>query len=526
MPSSERPDLPEPLTQGVRTEPEASEADAAGRVTPEAIPLPVAIVRRHDGRILSANELLGLMLGLPPPQLRHHALQDFFVHPADRATLLETFLKEPGRIREEVCAKTEGGHLLWVELSLKPLSFQGEDAALITFHDVTEQKSHEQELHQLKKMDVVGRLTSGIAHDFNNLLTVIVGWSDIALNLLNRADPLYKHLDEVKKAADRAGALTQQLLSFSRRHEKRPQVLDLNRIVAAMDTMLQRLIGEDVHLDTVLDPEPVHVKADPSQMEQVVMNLVVNARDAMPQGGTLSMKTTRTEIAGTHVHGQAIQPGSYVLLTVTDTGCGMDAETQARIFEPFYTTKGPGKGTGLGLSTVSGIVKELGGLVAVQSERGLGSTFRIYFPQADTAPRAADAAAPPTPPRRGTETILLVEDDPGIRLLIREMLQLSGYTVLEARHGIEAWVIGKHHAGPIHLLITDVVMPQMSGRALADRLTSVRPDMHVLYISGYADDAVFHHGVVDLGQDFLQKPFDPHRLAQKVRDLLDAGPIG
>ncbi|MBM4134725.1 MAG: response regulator [Nitrospira sp.] len=526
MPSSERPDISGPFTQGLRTEPEESDVDTACRVTPEAIPLPVAIVRRRDGCILFANELLGLMLGLPPLQLLNRALQDFFVHPADRSTILETFRKEQFRIRYEGCAKTEGGTLLWVELSLKHLSFLEEDAALITFYDITEQKSLDQELHQLKKMDVVGRLTSGIAHDFNNLLTVIVGWSDIALNRMNPADPLYKHLDEVKKAADRAGALTQQLLSFSRRHEKQPQVLDLNRIVAAMDTMLQRLIGEDVHLDTVLDPEPLHVKADPSQMEQVVMNLVVNARDAMPQGGTLSMKTARADITAPHVHGQAIPPGSYVLLTVTDTGCGMDAETQLRIFEPFYTTKGPGKGTGLGLSTVSDIVKELGGFVAVQSEPGRGSTFMIYFLQADTAPRSADAAALPTPPRRGTETILLVEDDPGLRQLIREMLQMSGYTVLEARHGIEAWVIGKHHAGPIHLLITDVVMPQMSGRALADRLTSARPHMRVLYISGYADDAVFHHGVADLGQDFLQKPFDPHQMAQKVRDLLDTDPIG
>ncbi|MDE3117442.1 MAG: response regulator [Nitrospirota bacterium] len=524
MPSPDQPIGPEPLTQSVRTETGVDEGDAACRIPPEALPLPIAIVRRRDGRILAANELLGRMLGLPPGQLTHHALQDFCVHPADRDTLLEDFHKEQIRSRYEVCAVTAGSIPLWVEVSLKPLSFQEEDAVLIAFHDLAEQKSLERELHQIKKMDVVGRLTSGIAHDFNNLLTVIVGWNDIALARLDRTDPLYEQLEEVRKAAHLAGALTQQLLSFSRRDEKRPQVLDLNRIVAAMDTMLQRLIGEDVQLDTALSPEPVYVKANPSQVEQIVMNLAVNARDAMPQGGTLSMKTARADITTAHIHGQAIQPGPYVFLTVTDTGCGMDRGTQARIFDPFYTTKEPGKGTGLGLSTVSGIVKELGGLIAVQSEPGLGTTFTIYLPLADATARSAHAAAPPAPPPRGTETILLVEDDPGIRRLIRETLQMSGYTVLEARHGIEAWVVGNHHAGPIHLLITDVVMPQMSGRALADRLLSARPNMRVLYISGYASDAVFHHGVVDLGQGFLQKPFDPRRLAQKVRELLDASP--
>jgi CheY-like chemotaxis protein len=235
------------------------------------------------------------------------------------------------------------------------------------------------------------------------------------------------------------------------------------------------------------------------------------------------MQTTQATVTTAHIHGQAIQPGPYVLLTISDTGHGMDAETQARIFEPFFTTKAPGKGTGLGLSTVSDIVKQLGGLIAVHSERGLGSTFTMYFPRADTAPRSATVDTPPVPPPHGTETVLVVEDDPGIRRLIGETLQMSGYTVLEARHGIEAWMIGNQYAGPIHLLVTDVVMPQMSGHALVDRLVSARPDMRVLYISGHIDDVALHQGVAEPGRDFLQKPFAIQSLAQKVRDLLDRG---
>jgi CheY-like chemotaxis protein len=256
-------------------------------------------------------------------------------------------------------------------------------------------------------------------------------------------------------------------------------------------------------------------------VEQVIMNLVVNARDAMPAGGKLSVRTAHIDINVPHIHGQEVQPGPYVRLTVADTGHGMDAETQSRIFEPFFTTKGPGKGTGLGLSTVSGIVDRLGGLIVVQSERERGSIFTIYLPKAEPMTHPADAPLVPSQLPDGTETILLVEDDPGVRKLIRQTLQRHGYTVIEARHGIEAWMIGNQYADPIHLLLTDVIMPQMSGRAVADRLTPLRPDMKVLYISGHADDAVFHHGVVDSGQDFLQKPFNPNLLVRKVRDLLD-----
>ncbi|TAJ22473.1 MAG: PAS domain-containing hybrid sensor histidine kinase/response regulator [Nitrospirae bacterium] len=514
----------EPLILAARMGSSSREDEATCRAISDMIPLPVAIIRRHDGLFLYANELLGLMLGLPPAQLQGHTIQEFCAHPADRETLLGAVSTKTAHNTYEFLTKKTNSVPLWVEVSLRHLLFQDQEAALLTFHNITVQKLLEQELDRSKRLDIVGRLTSGVAHDFNNLLTVILGWSEIAATKLSENDPLRKSLEEIKKAGYRASSLTRQLLSFSSRHEKRPQVLDLNHIVAAMDTMLQRLIGEDIHLETALDPVPGHIKADPSQVEQIIMNLVVNARDAMPQGGKLSLKTAHVEINAPHVNGLVVEPGSYVLLTVTDSGHGMDAETESRIFEPFFTTKGPGKGTGLGLANVSGIMKQLGGHIRVQSERGRGSTFTIYFPKADANSQPALTDPLPSKLPQGTETILLVEDDPGIRELVREMLQISGYTVLEARHGIEAWMIGKQYAGPIHLLVTDVVMPQMSGHAVADRLTPLHPEMRVLYISGYTDDAISHHGVVDSGQDFLQKPFNPAILVQKVRDLLDTPP--
>ncbi len=381
----------------------------------------------------------------------------------------------------------------------------------------------EAQLRQSQKMEAIGRLAGGVAHDFNNLLTVIRGYSDLILARLPPTEPLRKDVEEVKKAADRAASLTAQLLAFSRRQFVSPKLVDLNVVVSGMATMLRRLIGEDlIQLCTVLDPQAGLIKADPGQIEQVVMNLAVNAHDAMPTGGTLTIETRSVQIAESPGRdAQSVAPGSYVMLAVRDTGCGMDEETQSHLFEPFFTTKEKGKGTGLGLSTVYGIVKQCGGHITVESKLGYGTTFTILFPRADETAETTEAGAMASGESRGKETVLLVEDEPGVRGLVHNILKLHGYTVLEARHGIEALLTGAQYMGPIHLLLTDVVMPQMSGPEVAERLAAVRPGLKVLYMSGYPDHPIFSRTGVTAHAAFLLKPFTPNALARKVREVLD-----
>jgi two-component system cell cycle sensor histidine kinase/response regulator CckA len=381
----------------------------------------------------------------------------------------------------------------------------------------------EEQLRQAQRMEAVGRLAGGMAHDFNNLLTVIRGYSEL---LLGRMGSIYatmkRDTEEIKKAADRAAGLTRQLLAFSRRQFIEAKVINLNALVANMDGMLRRLIGEDIiELSAELDASAGFIKADPGQVEQVIMNLVVNARDAMPKGGRLTIETRNVTI-GEEVRLDAVGvgPGSYVLLAVRDHGHGMDAETRSHLFEPFFTTKEKGKGTGLGLSTVYGIVKQSGGSVTVESAPGLGATFRIYFPQVEQEEpemRAVEVMVP-TP---GRETILLVEDEPAVRGLVQETLRLHGYTVLVARHGIEALLTSAKYVGRIHLLVTDVVMPQISGPEVAEKILTVRPEIKVLFMSGYPDHPLFDQGSVSRQTGLLQKPFSPSALAQKVREVLD-----
>ncbi len=378
------------------------------------------------------------------------------------------------------------------------------------------------QLVQAQKIQAVGQLAGGIAHDFNNLITVIAGRTDLLLRRLRAEDPLRRDIDVISQTADRAANLTRQLLAFSRKQVLEPRVVDLNAVVTDLTPMLQRLIGENIALVTALDPGLGHVTADARQFEQVIMNLAINARDAMPNGGQLTLETANIDLDATYARQHpGVSPGPHVMLAVSDTGVGMDAETQARLFEPFFTTKGPGKGTGLGLSTVYGIVKQSGGNIWVYSEVGRGTTFKIYLPRVD---RPVDHAGPVTPvkgPSQGSETILLVEDETAVRELARDVLAAQGYTVLEAAHGPEAILISERHTGLIHLLLTDVVMPQMSGRVLAERLRSTRPEMQVLYMSGYTENAVVRHGVLDPGTAFLQKPFTPAGLAAAVREVLD-----
>lgn len=385
----------------------------------------------------------------------------------------------------------------------------------------------EAQLRQAQKMEAVGRLAGGVAHDFNNLLTVIRGYSELVLSRLKPGDISQREMEEVKKAADRAAGLTGQLLAFSRRQFVAAKVVDLNAIVMNMDGMLRRLLGEDIiELCADLEPQLGSIKADPGQIEQVIMNLAVNARDAMPAGGKLTIETRNVTIEkGSRGEGIMLEEGPYVLLAIRDTGQGMSEETQAHLFEPFFTTKEKGKGTGLGLSTVYGIVKQSGGTIGIESKRGQGTACKIFFPKVDEAAQGAEVTGAAPARAYGKETILVVEDDPAVRGLVHEALRLNGYEVLVARHGIEALLTGAKHMGPIHLLVTDVVMPQMSGPEVAEKLTGVRPEIKVLYMSGYPDHPVFSQGGVNRETAFLQKPFTPNVLTQKVREVLDGGTV-
>jgi len=385
-----------------------------------------------------------------------------------------------------------------------------------------ERQELEEQLRQSQKLEAVGRLAGGIAHDFNNLLTAIVGYTELSLRQVLSEGPLRRNLNEVKRAGDRAASLTRQLLAFSRKQVLQPKIIDLNSVIAEIEKMLRRMIGEDVELRTVLQPELGSVKADPGQMEQVIMNLAVNARDAMPNGGKLTIETADTYLDKAYARQHMmIEPGHYVMLAVSDTGTGMDAETREHIFEPFFTTKQVGKGTGLGLSTVYGIVKQSGGTIWVYSEIERGTAVKIYLPlvddEAEQYRRPAALRELPT----GNETILLVEDEETVRKLAREVLEMSGYTVIEALSGAEARRISEQADEQIQLLLTDVVMPEMSGREVANLLLTQHPELRVLYMSGYADDAIVRHGVLDEGTNFIQKPFSPHGLAAKVREVLD-----
>jgi PAS domain S-box-containing protein len=385
------------------------------------------------------------------------------------------------------------------------------------------EREKEEQLRQSQKMEAVGQLAGGIAHDFNNLLTAIIGYSEMTLRRVEPESPVWRNVEEIRKAGTRAASLTRQLLAFSRKQVLQAKVLDINSVVVEMNKLLRRLIGENIELLTLLAPDLGRVKADPGQIEQVLMNLVVNARDALADGGKITIETTNVDLDddsdGSHA---SVTPGEYVLISVSDTGTGMDAATQERIFEPFFTTKAVDKGTGLGLSTVYGVVKQSGGNISVSSEVGTGTTFKVYLPrvEATTDDGLTEGAIPCV--ALGTETVLLVEDEQMVRHMARHILEVSGYTVLEAASGREAMEICKVHDGPVDLLLTDVVMPHMSGPRLSEQVMKIRPGISVLYMSGYTDNAIVHQGVLDEGVPFLQKPFSPDALALKVRECLDS----
>ena len=479
----------------------------------------------EEGRVTYVAASSRRHLGRAPEELVGQSVFDL-LHPEDRefgGTLLTEALQRPGEgVTAEMRLKHADGSWRTMEsIGVNRLDDPAVDAIVLTARDITDRRKMSEQLRQAQKMEAVGQLAGGIAHDFNNLLTAILGYCNLMLDDLPRENALRSDVEEIKSAGERAASLTRQLLAFSRRQMLQPQVVDVNVLVHQMEKLLRRLISEDVELVTSLAPSLPPVKVDPASIEQVLVNLAVNARDAMPAGGRVTIETTTIELdesyAATHA---TVVPGRYVMLAVSDTGEGMDATTRARVFEPFFTTKEQGKGSGLGLATVYGIVKQSGGYIWVYSEPGHGSVFKIYLPfaEAAVAPRAEGRRA--AADARGLETVLLVEDEDAVRALAREVLRRHGYVVLEARHGLDALRMAERHQDLIQLLITDVVMPHMSGRDLAERLGAVRPNMKVLYISGYTDHAVMHRHLTP-GAAFLQKPFTPDAFARKVRGLLD-----
>jgi PAS domain S-box-containing protein len=385
-----------------------------------------------------------------------------------------------------------------------------------------EKEEIQEQLRQSQKMEAIGRLAGGIAHDFNNLLTIIKGYSQLSLLDLKEGDPLLKNIEEIQKAADRATTLVRQLLAFSRRQVMEMIVIDLNSLIRDLDKMLRRVIGEDIVLMTLLTEDLGRVKGDPGQIEQVIMNLAVNARDAMPTGGKLIIETVNSELDENFVHGHlGVTPGPYVMLSVSDSGSGMKQEVREKIFEPFFTTKERGKGTGLGLSTVYGIVKQSGGHIWVYSEPGHGTTFKIFFPRIDEAPDIIKLKTGSGELPRGSETVLVVEDEKEVRSLASNVLKRQGYRVLEASNGGIAFLLCEQHQSPIDLMLTDVVMPEMNGRELAERVAGLHPEMKVLFMSGHTDDAIVQHGILEKHVNYIQKPFTVENLARKVREVLE-----
>ena len=395
--------------------------------------------------------------------------------------------------------------------------------------DITQQKQaeealrlSEENLRQSQKMEAVGRLAGGVAHDFNNILTAIIGYSELLQGKFELGDPRLNDLEEIRQAAERAASLTRQLLAFSRKQIFAPKVLNLNNLILNLDKMLRRLLSEDIKLVTIPGENLGEVMADPGQIEQVILNLAVNARDAMPRGGVITIETQNVFLDAAYAQKYVeVQPGDYVMLAVSDTGSGLDEASRARIFEPFFTTKKLGQGTGLGLSTVHGIIKQSGGHITVYSEVGQGATFKVYLPRL-RQPVQAEAAAPASYTLdRGTETILLVEDEDMVRQVARRILEMHGYTVLEAASGPDALLVSQKTPGSIHLMLTDVVMPGMSGGETAERLQAQRPELKVLFMSGHTENSIVHHGVLDPGVAFIQKPFRSERLVHQVRQMLD-----
>ena len=477
----------------------------------------------QQGRLHALNKAGRRMIGIGPDEELQLSLPEILA--PEYAPLTSQMLQvasQEGQETHEVEIVGRGKVRLRVELGTRPILRKGHPVAIEGIgRDITRRRKLEEQLRQAQKMEAVGRLAGGVAHDFNNLLTVISGCGELVLGHLDPADAKYRHICDVLKAADRAASLTRQLLAFSRKQVLQPQVLDLNITLASVASMLRRMIGEDVELKIVPGQGLGRVKADPGEIDRAILNLAVNARDAMPQGGKLTLRTENVGLDESYARAHyPIPAGQYVLLSVSDTGLGMDAETQKHIFEPFFTTKGIGKGTGLGLAAVHGIVSQSRGHISVYSELGRGTCFKIYFPRVDPVTKPGRDTQVDQPDQRGSETILLVEDEAMVREFTFEVLKESGYAVLPAQRPDEALKICKEYPGRIDLLLTDVIMPGMSGPELAKRLRPGRPEMKILYVSGYTADAVTQEGISDPNIAFLQKPYAPAALMRKVQEVL------
>jgi two-component system cell cycle sensor histidine kinase/response regulator CckA len=480
----------------------------------ESNPEPMWVFDRETLAFLAVNEAACRHYGYSREEFLGMTIEG--IRPAEEVPALRQLLDTASPEYQRSGAwrhRKKDGSVIEVEISSNPL--------ILT--DVTERRSLEQQLRQAQKMEAIGQLAGGIAHDFNNLLTVILGFTELAASEIEKGSGLSEPLGEIRKAGERAAALTRQLLAFSRRQVLEPKILDLNALITDLEKMLRRLIGEDVQLATVLDPGVGRIRADAGQIEQVILNLAVNSRDAMPRGGKLTIETRNIDLDETYAREHiAVRPGAYAMLAISDTGTGMSAETKSHMFEPFFTTKGTGKGTGLGLATVYGIVKQSGGNIWVYSEPHRGTAFKVYLPLVEGASGDTEPRLPDERPTRASETVLLVEDENAVRMLTRKILERYGYSVLEAGDGEAALEMARNHSKTIHLLLTDVVMPDVSGPDLAVRVRQIRPDVKVLFMSGYTDDAVVRHGILADGVHFLQKPFTPEALGRKVRGALDA----
>jgi PAS domain S-box-containing protein len=489
-----------------------------------------------EGRFTFVNPAAARMLGWtreelvgrPQHELVHHTRHDGSPYPRDACPMYRAVRDGIVCHGDEELFWRRDGTSFPIAYTATPLLENGRVAGkVVTFQDTSERKTLEGQVRQAQKMEAVGRLAGGIAHDFNNLMTAVTGFAELALARMPQGSRLRNDIEEIRRAGERAASLTRQLLAFSRRQVMEPRLLDLNAVVAGMEQMLRRVIGEHIQLATSMDPALRQVRADPGQIEQVLMNLALNARDAMPAGGTLTIETANADLleTGPRRH-EVMRPGQYTRLAVSDTGCGMDADTRTSAFEPFFTTKELGKGTGLGLATVYGIVKQSGGYVWVDSEPGRGAAFTIYLPSVDD-PAAAAAATPAAPaprPAGGRESVLVVEDDEGVREVTRRILAQAGYAVLGAADGDEALAVATRHEAPIALLLTDLVMPGGTGPEVAARVSAARPGIRVLFTSGYADSAVLDRARLDARDAFIAKPFTSEGLLRKVRDVLDAKP--
>jgi two-component system cell cycle sensor histidine kinase/response regulator CckA len=481
-----------------------------------------------EGRLMESNPALQEILGYRKKELQNRVFTEF-THPDDLTadTNLYKELVEGKRDHHQTEKRfiRKDGEVIWSLQNVSLVRASGGEPLFTIFmvEDITERKRLENHFLQSQKMETVGRLAGGIAHDFNNILTVIKGYSQLLLSELNEDHPLRESLEEIKKATERAEGLTRQLLAFSRRQVMEMKVIDLNHLIKNLEKMLCRVIGEDIELTTFLTDDLGRVKTDPAQIEQVILNLAVNARDAMPSGGKLTLETTNVELDKDYAHTHiSVAPGRYVMLSVSDTGGGMTPEVKDRIFEPFFTTKVKGKGTGLGLSTVYGIVKQSGGNIWVYSEPDKGTTFKIYLPSVEEEIDVLSSQEEILDLPKGNETVLLVEDDLSVRDLAARFLRGQGYKVLEATNGNEAIQIAQEHLKEkIHLLLTDMVMPQMGGKELVGRFKSLHPGIRVLFISGYTDTAITHHGLSEPNTALLQKPFSLTSFAIKVREVLD-----